>query len=155
MCLVSHHPYLSTMEAILRRLYTAVFVTGAQSSVADMVAAILAVPLPGSGSPDDQNLSTLQPAANNQEVISREPASVQQQQRQEAGAVAGVTSTINSSRESRKRKGQEVCFLLAGRTFRLDPPCPGLGIPVSELPVRPLLEALSVDHLVTVFLAGG
>jgi hypothetical protein len=46
LCLVSAHPYLSTMQAILTQLYAAVFVHGSRLPVSDMVAHLLSVPLP-------------------------------------------------------------------------------------------------------------
>jgi hypothetical protein len=158
------------MEAVLRRLYTAVFVTGSQCCVADMVAAILAVPLPQAGSTGISNSEGSHPisqqtAANHQELSCTASATLQQEQGAGApgGAAAGalVVTTAGTSNTnvggsgSRKRRGRDVCFLMAGRTFRLEPPCPSVGVPVPELPLRPLLEALSVDHLITVFLAGG
>jgi hypothetical protein len=46
LCLVSAHPYLSTMQAILTQLYAAVFVHGSRLPISDMVAHLLSVPLP-------------------------------------------------------------------------------------------------------------
>ena len=49
----------------------------------------------------------------------------------------------------------QVAFDLEGLPFVLSSPNAATNLPIEELPLQPLMETLSVDNLLLVFLAGG
>ena len=50
----------------------------------------------------------------------------------------------------------QVTFRVTGPvTLTVQPSCSATGLPPGELPLRPLLDALCLDHVILLFLAGG
>ncbi|MEW5302508.1 MAG: hypothetical protein WDW36_005288 [Sanguina aurantia] len=96
--LLCRHPYLTTMEQVLRTLYASAFCVGMSSAVGDAVTHLLRVPSPA-------------------------------------------------------RLNSQVDFELEGRPFSCSPPSEVGGLPLDELSLRPLLEALSVPNVLLLFLA--
>lgn len=47
--IVSKYPYFTTMEAILKRLFASMFLSGTHMSIADVLQHIMSVPCPGLG----------------------------------------------------------------------------------------------------------
>ncbi|KAF5840592.1 hypothetical protein DUNSADRAFT_16255 [Dunaliella salina] len=49
LCLVSHQPYLASMERMLLRLHAAIFITGPLAPVGDLLALLMRIPCPQLG----------------------------------------------------------------------------------------------------------
>lgn len=134
---------------ILKTLYAAVFVTGPSTSVPDIISHILSLPSP----PTMLCSRALQHGTVQSLSTPATPTAATAANGTSPFEAASVVPGSQAAPSDGPASSSRLRFRIEGRPFDVTGPCATGGL-LEEISLRPLVEALSLDNLTTLFVAG-